>query len=105
LAFGPLGLKPDEFWKLTPNEIFEMAEGYQERVDTQMHLLAWHAANIMNIHLKKKVTVNKLLGKEKKMSQVEIDKEIDKALHLVKKRRESSDHGSDNSNFISKNRR
>jgi hypothetical protein len=58
-------------------------------MDTQMHLLAWHAANVMNVHLKKKVTVKKLLGKEKKMSPPEINMEIERALEKVKERRET----------------
>jgi hypothetical protein len=34
-----------------------------------MQKTAWLAANLMNIHLKKKVTVNQLLGKSKTMAQ------------------------------------
>ena len=33
--------------------------------------MAWHACNIMNVHLKRKVTIKKLLGKEKSMSDIE----------------------------------
>ena len=79
-----------------------MAEGYQERMDTQMHLLAWHAANIMNIHLKKKVTVKKLLGKQKDQTPDEINSNIDKALAMLKERRES--RGTNDSKPADKNR-
>lgn len=71
LAFGPLGLKPDEFWRLTPAELSELAEGYRERMDHVMHIVAWHAANVMNVHLRRKVTPAKLLGKGRVMSDVE----------------------------------
>ncbi len=79
-----------------------MAEGYQERMDIQMHLLAWHAANIMNVHLKKKVTVKKLLGKQKTQTPTEINSNIDKALQMLKERRES--RGTNNSQPSDKNR-
>ena len=72
LAFGTLGLLPNDFWKLTPSEFVLMLEAHaqeQERYwDTLHHLLAWHAANIMNAcgHLKNPVDVDKLLGNKKK---------------------------------------
>jgi len=80
-------LKPDEFWRLTPAELNEMAEGYQERMDQQMHLLAWHAANIMNVHLKRKVTVKKLLGKERVMTREEREIQFERFMVMLKKKR------------------
>jgi hypothetical protein len=71
---------------LTPAEIGELADGYQERINTQMQLMAWHAANIMNVHLKKKVTVKKLLGKEKTMTQDDREKEFKKLMKLMNQR-------------------
>jgi hypothetical protein len=68
-----------------------MAGGYQERIDTQMHLLAWHAANVMNVHLKKKVTVKKLLGKQKDMNPIERELEGQKLMKVLEERRKSSD--------------
>lgn len=41
-----------------------------------MHRLAWHAANLMNVHLKKKVTVKKLLGQERNMAQAEREQQF-----------------------------
>ncbi|CAM3876780.1 hypothetical protein COLU111180_11990 [Cohnella lubricantis] len=45
-----------------------MCEGYNLRVEAEMQRLAWHAANLMNVHLKKqhRVTADQLLGKGKK---------------------------------------
>lgn len=77
-----------------------MAGGYQERLDTQMHLLAWHACNVMNVHLKKKVTVKKLLGKHKTMTLIEREEEGAKLRKALEERRDSSDgwqHNSDTS--------
>lgn len=68
-----------------------MAGGYQERLDTQMHLLAWHAANVMNVHLKRKVTVKKLLGKQKTMTPIERDIEGAKLIKALTEGRKSSD--------------
>lgn len=70
-----------------------MAEGYQDRMDTQMHLLAWHAANTMNVHLKTKVTIQKLLGnrgKRKEMTPLEMEAEAAKFNRILAERRESS---------------
>jgi Phage tail assembly chaperone protein, TAC len=67
-----LGIKPDEFWSMIPREFFLLVEAYNEEVEREFevyqHLLAWHAANIMNAsgNLKRSVTVDKLLGKNKK---------------------------------------
>lgn len=85
-AFGLLGLKPWEFWRLTPGEFEEMVEGYNLRVEHEMHRLAWHAANIMNVHLKKKVTPGKLLGKREPMSMEERKAEFEKLKRLIERR-------------------
>jgi hypothetical protein len=67
-----LGIKPDEFWSMIPREFFLLVESYNAEVEREFevyqHLLAWHAANIMNAsgNLKRSVTVDKLLGKNKK---------------------------------------
>ena len=72
---------------MTPAELNEMAEGYRERMDQQMHLLAWHAANIMNVHLKRKVTVKKLLGKERVMTREEREIQFERFMAMLKKKR------------------
>jgi hypothetical protein len=43
--------------------------GYELRQELEMQRLAWLASNLMNVHLKKKVTVNQLLGKSKTMAR------------------------------------
>lgn len=79
-------MKPEEFWGLTPAEIGEMADGYEEKMNMQMQMLAWHAANLMNIHLERRnmVTVDKLLGKEKKiMSKEDREAQFAELIHLM----------------------
>jgi hypothetical protein len=67
-----LGIKPDEFWSMIPREFYLLVESYNAEMEREFevyqHLLAWHAANIMNAsgNLKRSVTVDKLLGKNKK---------------------------------------
>lgn len=70
-------MSPDQFWSLTPTEIYELADGYNQRQEMELQKLAWHAANVMNVHLPKRrqVTVKKLLGKEKKPMTEEQRKE------------------------------
>jgi hypothetical protein len=52
---------------LTFAEYRELLEGYELRQEIEMQRTAWLAANLMNIHLKRKVTVDQLLGKSKTM--------------------------------------
>jgi hypothetical protein len=46
-----------------------MLSGYELRQELEMQRTAWLAANLMNIHLKKKVTVQQLLGKSRTQSR------------------------------------
>lgn len=71
LAYGPLGLKPAEFWELTMTELVEMAEAHSEnlqnRQEADYYRTAWLAANLMNStgNYKQHLTPDKLLGKNK----------------------------------------
>jgi hypothetical protein len=51
-----------------------MVQGYEMRQELEMQRTAWLAANLMNIHLKRKVTVQQLLGKSKSKSMTKEDK-------------------------------
>jgi hypothetical protein len=72
---------------MTLREIHELADGHQERLDNYMHMLAWHAANVMNIHLKKKITPKKLLGKDRAMSSLDRQNEFTKLKKALEERR------------------
>lgn len=77
---------------MTPGEYLEMCEGYNLRVEHEMQRLAWHAANIMNVHLKKRqrVTVDQLLGKGKKpMTMPEREAEYAKLQKIIADRKGS----------------
>lgn len=91
-AYGTLGLKPGEFWELTPREFRLMADGFAEeekrRFENLHHLLAWHAANVMNAsgNLKRPVSVEKLLGKKSRKQGKTLTPEEQKAeLERLKK--------------------
>lgn len=89
MAFGPLSLKPWEFWRLTHAEFLDMLEGYKLKSEWEMERLAWHAANVMNVHLKRKVTIKQLLGKDKKQQSMEDKrKQFEKLQSLLKKVKE-----------------
>jgi hypothetical protein len=89
LAFGPLCLKPWEFWKLTHGEFIDLIEGYNLRTEHEMTRIAVHAAWLINSQpgRKKKVTVKQLLGKDKTMSQENKQAEFDKLKRLLQKQR------------------
>lgn len=82
LAYGSLGMKPNEFWELIPSEFLLMVDAFNEaeerKWDNYQHILAWHAANIMNAagNLKRPVSIDQLLNKKKKAQKM--DKEIQK---------------------------
>lgn len=81
-------MKPWEFWRLTPGEYSDMCEGYNLRAEREMERLAWHAANVINVHLRRKdrVTPKKLLGKEKPpMTQTERAAEFEKLKQKIAK--------------------
>lgn len=67
----------------------EVFESYNQKFDLQMQMLAWHASNVMNVHLKKRVTPDRLLGKkkEKNMTSIDRENEIDKLRVALAKRR------------------
>ena len=73
MAYGPLGLKPWEFGRLTFGEFYELAEGYHWRSKQEQIMAAGFVASIINTctarELKKPVTVEMLLGKEPKEKQ------------------------------------
>lgn len=66
-----------------------MIEAYNQKIDLQMQMIAWHAANVMNVHLKKQVTPDKLLGKKKskQMSSIDREQEISKLRNALAERR------------------
>lgn len=64
-----------------------MMSGYDMRLDMEMQRLAWHAACVMNVHLKRKVTPKQLLGKEKSMSKKDKIAKFDELTERLKNRR------------------
>ena len=66
VAYGPLGLKPWEFGRLTFGEFYELAEGYHWRTKQEQTAAAGFVASIINTctsrDLKRPVTVEMLLG-------------------------------------------
>ena len=73
MAYGPLGLKPWEFGRLTFGEFQALAEGYQWRKEQEQVLAAGFVASLINTcstrDLKSAVTVEMLLGRELKEKQ------------------------------------
>ena len=61
-----MGLLPWQFWKMTPGEFEDYAEGWSWREENRKRDIAWQTANLMNVWLKDKdrVTVEDLLKKE-----------------------------------------
>ena len=66
MAYGPLGLRPWEFGRLTFGEFAQLAEGQHWRMREEQRMSAAFVASIINTctsrDLKKPVTVDMLLG-------------------------------------------
>jgi hypothetical protein len=62
-------------------------EGYELRQELEMQRTAWLAANLMNIHLKRKVTVQQLLGKSKNMTTEDKQMKFEQLKEKLNKRR------------------
>lgn len=65
VALGPLGLMPQQFWEMTPGELKDMVEGFKLRDELEWRKIAQLAAWITSPHLKKPITADRLLGKNK----------------------------------------
>ncbi|MCX7934950.1 MAG: hypothetical protein N3A66_06795 [Planctomycetota bacterium] len=91
VAYGPLGLKPWEFGRLTFGEFYALAEGYHWRTRQEQVQTAGFVASIINTctprDLKKAVTVDMLLGRERqekpKVTQDEARTDIKELLASV----------------------
>jgi len=57
---------PDEFSNLTPRELTLLARGAGDRQDRLHELVAWHIAHVVAPWVKKKITVNDILGRRSK---------------------------------------
>jgi len=66
-------LMPEQLWALTPRELFMKFKGWLEQRDYNLQLAAFVSANIMNIHLKKKVSVKDLTKPRKEIMKLSPD--------------------------------
>lgn len=58
-----LGLRPAEFWELTPGELALMVEGFRDRHRDEWFRVAWLASNVRHaVWAKKGFTPYELLG-------------------------------------------
>lgn len=58
---------PRDFYTMTPAELYEQIDAYDEREEQSWRKLAWQTAYLLNIHLKDedKVTIDDLLKIQK----------------------------------------
>lgn len=80
MAFGPLNLKPHEFWELTMGEFEELLEGYRYRERREWEKTAQLAAWIMSPHMKRRISGQDLLkkdGQQKKTTPEETKEVMD----------------------------
>lgn len=60
MAYGPLALKPKEFYELTPMELEKLAEGYEKRRMNNLWTASYFTANLMATQTKG-ITPEKLM--------------------------------------------
>lgn len=64
LAYGELGLKPWEFWRLTPREFDLCVAGFKRREDRMWHLAGWLGVLVTAPHTRKRFKVEDLVGRK-----------------------------------------
>jgi hypothetical protein len=65
IAYGQMGLKPDEFWNMSPREFVLMLRGYKEKQEREFDLWALSAYYSTNsMFWKKPITLNAIMGKK-----------------------------------------
>lgn len=51
-AYGVLGLKPDEFYHLSPMELMKLLVGYEQRRMNRLWLASYFTANLMGAQIR-----------------------------------------------------
>lgn len=62
------GLRPWEFWRMTPAELAAFLEGHKRREERALERAAWMMAHHYNMHIprgKPRPSIDKLLGRKK----------------------------------------
>jgi hypothetical protein len=85
MAFGPLGLSHQEFWCLTPGELFDLEQGFLDRQKLRQRETAWMICAIANTcgNMKKPLTISQLIkGEPSEVAEKSRD-EIMKEIHYL----------------------
>ena len=61
-------MSPDAFYSLTPAEFTDCVKGYWRRFELHRERDAWMLVHLLSPHTRQKLTVAKILGKEKQNS-------------------------------------
>lgn len=72
-----MGLKPAEFWNMTPAQFRGYARGYNDRREYEQRLVAWHIAWTAQADYKGDLTVDKVLGNQEKSQIDEFNRTLD----------------------------
>lgn len=75
IAYGRLGLTPQEFWRLTVREFSLMIEGANEETDNEWRKLSQLAAWIVQPHTKNKIKASDLYMTKKDKERMKVDPE------------------------------
>lgn len=87
IAYGPLALKPDEFWRLTLTELVGLLQGSAWRQRQSLELAAWVTANLMNAtgNYRSRITIQKLL--KPVVSEADKDAQFEELWRRLEKQR------------------
>lgn len=89
-----LGLRPHEFYHLTPLELWKMIDAHEEAELARRYETAYWIANLMNTQVRKKIRVDHLMAPfiRKKTKAEKVD-ERDAFFASFKKQQEEAAHG------------
>jgi|688.fasta_scaffold389589_1 hypothetical protein len=65
----------DDFWAMTPRELFFYSSAFRMRQEQELEMLAWQTCHMLSPHIKKghQLTPDKLLGRKPKEAKVQIE--------------------------------
>ena len=80
MAYGTLKLKPDEFWRMTINELYAMQEGYIQVQEYRAMQDKWFMWSQENLHRSKRLPSFKIFMAEQRASARKVEGEEAKEL-------------------------
>jgi hypothetical protein len=88
IAFKEIGLMPDQFWRMTPTELWVVYEAHREREIREYEKWAWIIANLVQPHTRKKVKPEYYFDRKKAEKKLGAREELKEKIKRIKELQE-----------------